>query len=794
MESATKAGQPDLLTLTFKLLGKPEVWLGEHRLTEFNTAKTEALLYYLVVTGQPHTRDHLATLLWGEMPDDKAKRNLTKSVQVLRKLLGPYLHIETQSIAFNLAALHESDVTAFAQSNPEPDDLASLESRIARYRGDFLDGLQPNDAPEFEAWLVRKREYLRETLLQLLDKIIDACSDAHSVEANAPRGIEYANRLLALDPWRESAHRQIMTLLATVGQRSAALAQYEQCRNVLADELGIEPSLETTTLYERLKTASRIVPNNLAIIATRFVGREDELQRIDAQLQQPECRLLTLMGPGGIGKTRLALQAALQFIQSDMSDSTTHPPTALRFGDGVYFVNLAAVQATDADADAAGNAIMFAVAETLHLFRKTTDDVPTRLHDYLHDKRLLLVLDNFEQLIAGAAMLTTLLQLSPQLKLLVTSRERLNLREEWTIEVPGLSDKHAHTLFEQLAHQVRGAALPTSDLSHVLKICLVTQNTPLALELAARWLRVLSCADVAQEIEASLDFLTTNLRDLPERHRSLRAVFDHSWRLLSDQERDAFQRLTALRAGFTREAAQAVAGASLGLLAALADKSLIRLKLDGRYELHELLRQFGAQQLAGNVALENATRERHCAYFFGWLKRQELRLRNPDFQERALEEVETEQDDLRAAWTWAVQHQLTNRITEGLECVGTFIDLRGGFAEGRDVLGLTIDAMAGLEPEEARCLLMRLLCWQTNFFFELGDVPSAQQTLTRAQTTLEHPSLAQCDTRLEQGMLLFWRAKLVVHADRASAQQLMEKSRALFLAMGDTWWHTRAGE
>lgn len=760
--------------LTLRLLGPPETLREGARFDAFGTLKTAALLYYLAATRRPHTRDHLATLFWGEMPDDNAKRNLTKSLQVLRKHFSPWLNIETQTVALAPDAAIDVDLLAFDHPPSAPHDLGALEAQIALYRGDTLDGVMLRDSPDFETWLVGERERLRDLLLRRLDQAVDLRLAA----GDATRAMEHANRLLGLDPWRESAHRQMMTLLAHVGQRNAALAQYEQCRRALADELGVAPSAETTALYERLKRAGETIPNNLSAVSTRFVGRVAELAGIDAHLRDPACRLLTLVGSGGIGKTRLALQAALKFAQP-RDESAPFP-------DGVFFVNLAPSQASDAGA--AESAILRAIAETLYLFRKSSDDTPTRLREHLAQRQLLLVLDNFEGLIAGTTTLTSLLQSSPNLKLLVTSRERLNLREEWVSEIMGLTDETARELFALLAAQMRGTELTAADQPHVATICALTQNTPLALELAAGWLRVLSCEDVAAEIAVSLDFLTTHLRDVPERHRSLRAVFEYSWRMLPDRERDAFQRLSIFRGVFSREAALAVAGAPLPVLATLTDKSMIRLKVDGRYATHELLRQYGEELLQASPDLELRTRDLHCEYYTGRMASLTPQLRNEQRQALAMDEIEIDQDNFRAAWGWASQHRQAERIAGALESIGTYIDMRGGFDEGKASLGHTIDAFQDASrPSEFR-LLVRLLGWQASFMLELEERSAADAALARAEGLLNRADQSGEGAASEKGMLLYWRAMLIRPTDRAAALALCKQSLAHLQAGNDAWW------
>jgi predicted ATPase len=360
-------------------------------------------------------------------------------------------------------------------------------------------------------------------------------------------------------------------------------------------------------------------------------------------LAVPTCRLLTLVGSGGIGKTRLAIQAAAQLAN---------------FAQGVYFVPLAPVGSPDLLASA--------IAGALQVSFYGSDDPTVQLVNYLREKHLLLLLDNFEHLREGTPLLTDILDAAPALKMLVTSRERLNLQEEWVLPVEGMQypkgdepgsieDYSAVRLFVQSARRVQPAFTLADDVSAVIAICQHVEGMPLGLELAAVWLRVMSCRQIAVQLERSLDFLTTPLRNVPERHRSLRVVFEQSWRLLSESERRVLATLAVFHGGFDLEAAEQVAGASLSLLAGLVDKSLIRLNRSGRYDLHELFRQFASDKLAESGETAAATR-RHFEYYAELAERAERHLYGPE-QEGWFDRLAVDLDNLRAALAWSVRDE-----------------------------------------------------------------------------------------------------------------------------------------
>src|SRR3954469_17290896 len=332
---------------------------------------------------------------------------------------------------------------------------------------------------------------------------------------------------------------------------------------------------------------------NLPLPRKSFLGRASELEEIDRLLEDPECRLLTLVGPGGAGKTRLALQAAARRVD--------------RYPHGVHFVPLASVASPDLLAPALAESIQFAV-DGAHSGFSAQD----QLLDYLSERSTLLVLDNFEHLVEDSGFLSELVERAPHVELLTTSRERLNVQSEWVLDVEGLGvaengngngSASAVRLFVERARQVV-PGFAVDDATEVLRICLRVDVMPLGIELSASWASVLSCAEIAAEIEGSIDFLATSMRDVPERHRSLRAAIDQSWRLLTDEQRSAFSRLSVFRGSFDRAAAIAFTGADLRLLSELVAKSLLRRPDFGRFELHELLRQYAAEQLRLSPAEE----------------------------------------------------------------------------------------------------------------------------------------------------------------------------------------------
>lgn len=424
-------------------------------------------------------------------------------------------------------------------------------------------------------------------------------------------------------------------------------------------------------------------PNNLPRQPTPLVGREEELAKIDQLLAQPDCRLLSLLAPGGMGKTRLGLQAAAEQIDA--------------FHHGVFFVPLAGVASPDN--------IPSAIANGLNLSFYGAEDLESQLYNYLAEKQLLLLLDNFEHLIDGAGIVADILAAAPEVKVLVTSRRQLRLHAEWTFDVPGLSvpengpvesapSYSSVALFLQSARRIQPDFSPSQEeLLAIIQVCRLVDGMPLALELAAAWVRTLSCREIAAEIEGDLDLLETTMQDVPLRQRSVRAVFEHSWNDLPQAERVVFASLSVFRGGFTRVAAQKVTGASIRALSELANKSLLTRDNNGRFQFHELLRQFAAQKLAADTESRRATIDRHAVYFSTVLKEIEPAIIR-GARTRPIEQVNGELDNLLLAWQWAGQHANLSQLADSMRSLFWFYEAKAWYSEGEEAFRSAADALA----------------------------------------------------------------------------------------------------
>ncbi|MDX1612670.1 MAG: tetratricopeptide repeat protein [Candidatus Promineifilaceae bacterium] len=462
-------------------------------------------------------------------------------------------------------------------------------------------------------------------------------------------------------------------------------------------------------------------PTNLPSQATPFVGRQQELAEVTGLLRRPEVRMVTVLGPGGSGKTRLAVQAAADLLSE--------------FPDGVFFVDLSSVHDP--------HQVAAAIAEVLGVRQSGTQDYLTILRRTLGQRQLLLVLDNFEQLVSDVDALIVILDAAPDVAFLVTSRQALNLHEEWIyslggLEVPGdVDDDHAESysavqLFVESAQRVRSDFSLEDERRHVIRICQLVEGMPLALELAAAWVRTMGSATIADEIERNVSFLSSRMRNLPDRHRSIHAVFEESWQMLEPAERDVYKRLSVFHDGFQREAAEAVAGASLMVLTNLVDKSLLRWRAAGRYHMHSLLRQCAFEKLDESAAELADARDAHCHYYIDFLHQRQQRMYR-EGHARALEEIDDEVRNITAAWRWAVEQQMVSEIRKGNFVFNDYHDIRGKYIEGGATYDRVLEQLEGLadttEVQKARAEVLVSYGWH---LLRLGRLDEAQAAFQRS--------------------------------------------------------------
>lgn len=456
--------------------------------------------------------------------------------------------------------------------------------------------------------------------------------------------------------------------------------------------------------------------------STTFVGRHRETAEIENLLADSTCRLLTLVGPGGIGKTRLAL-AVLVRVKD-------------QYAAGAHFVPLQSIDTTQH--------LITTVLNVLGPSLHGQQNPLAQLLEYLGNREMLLILDNFEQLLpaAGIDVITAILNNAPKVTLLVTSREVLNLQEEWLFPVQGLSvpdtvdndiEKFgAVELFVERAQRVRRDFSLTDERRYVVDICQLVEGMPLALELAASWLKTLSCAAIAAEIRRTIDFLSTSVRNVPDRHRSMHAVFEQSWKMLSREERSVFKRLSIFRGGCQRAAAESVAGATLSILSTLVDKCMLR-REDQRFHIHELLRQYGEEQLEESSSEATRVHRLHCEYYTNFLHSR-LEAMNGFEQHQAAIEIAAELENIRAAWQFAVQTDDVDAIGRAATTYFFFCQARSYFLEGANALADAADSLKEQPASTQRDhTLARLHNHEGWLRIRIGEFDTARTVLERSR-------------------------------------------------------------
>jgi predicted ATPase/DNA-binding SARP family transcriptional activator len=729
--------------LTIHTLGHFTITLKGEPVSSVRSRTAEALLVYLACHKRPLSRQVIADFLWDERPSQQASANLRTIITMLRKELGDYLIVTRQTIAFNHNANYTLDATQFEeqmelltpQLKTQPNHSSKISSELnhtlTQYKGDFLTGFYLNESRGFEEWALITRERLRRHAADGLRILVHHCLETGQYST----GIQYAERLLSLNNLDEDAHRSMMWLQVRSGEPNAALQQYDACCAILNEELSVLPAAATTRLYEKIRSLTFPPPQNIPPLSTHFVGREKEMAELTHLLTTTETRLITLFGTGGMGKTRLSLKIARHFTQQQPGF----------FIDGVFYVPLDLVTETDV--------MIVRIAEMIGFSFHGTEPIQTQLGHHLSEKELLLILDNFEQLLreesTAVDCLAYLLQTAPHLKLFVTSRERLQLYEEQLFDIHGLDvpaqgaaqpeTYSAVTLFTAQAQRLNRQFFPTpSDLEAIVQICQLLQGVPLAIELAAGWIREHSCTDIVQRIQASLDFLRTTVRNVPSRQRSLSAVFEHSWALLTPTEQAVFCQLSIFEESFAANAANTIVELNLpGIVQKTIDdcvesllyKSLLQDFDNGRYQIHPLLRDYAAEKLnlTPDTAVDIITQHTH---FFMKLLAQQEDGSTPD--ERVI--IAADIPNIRRAWQHAAQTGNFTLLDQGAGALHGFYSVQSWFHEGIAAFQYALDHLETTQSPttDQAPVLCELHRRKARMQIHIGQIEQARQTLQQS--------------------------------------------------------------
>lgn len=708
-------------TPCFEVHGKP---------VQVNRRKAVALAAYLTVTGRRCSRDKLAALFWPEFDQKKSRASLRRTLFVMIKALGKtWLDIDRETIMFKSSDNIYVDVNRFLflfekinfKKDKGNDCLPVLREAAAIFRDDFMTGFTISGALDFDDWQFEQSESLRLKLTTVLEHLVQC----HIERREFNKALSKARRLADLNPLSEKAQRTLLRVFALNNQRSFALRHFEKMKVLLLKELDTSPEESTIRLVEKIRTGAfpenalpinkeerfKPPPSNLPAQSTVFVGRKNELKIIMNRLGISDIRLLSITGPGGIGKTRLAIQAAAS-LRND-------------FSDGVFFIPLAEFSSCEA--------MVSGLIKIMGLgFQKGMKPHLQLIH-FLQHKKMLLVFDNFEQLMEGVAFIIKILESTENIKLLVTSRTRLMIREEHVFPLSGLSlprlpvhpdnsvistmkrEFDALSLFFRTALTVKpDFDLNAENIDFVVQICRLVQGIPLGLILAAGWVEVYPPVRIAKEIKTNLDFLRTDIHDIPRRHQSMRVVFDSSFELMTEQEKEIFIKLAVFRNDFTPEAVAWVTGIDAGsailILASLTRKSLLKANAEtGRFEIHQLLGQY-AGELLDAAGMTEEVKERHKRFYLDLLIKNQAVL----LSDRLLDcrkEMDRDFVNISQAWMWAVETEDLELLLSASSGLYVYFDMHARYHEAEALFHPVKSIFLSSTSKPHPGWSMILLCW-----------------------------------------------------------------------------------
>jgi predicted ATPase/DNA-binding SARP family transcriptional activator len=762
--------------LKIRLLGQFSVQLNGQTV-ELSSRSAQSLLAFLLLNKNSRIRrEKISGILWPELDEAMARKNLRQDLWRLRKTIGrEYFFANRVSLGFMTEENYRLDVASLEDETLWAGARKDILQQVEEFGGELLPGF-------YEDWVVLERERLNAIYDNHIRLLINRLLEQHRwLDA-----VQCSESWIAHGEFPEHAYRSLLIAYSGLGDLPKVSQTFCRCEEALSKDLGAKPSPEIIDLYQRIlaEDVTVLPPKQVQLASiprplTSFIGRKTERAHIRDQLRDPFCRLLTLIGPGGIGKTRIAIQVA--------HDLTTE------FVDGVVFIPCENIQSSDL--------LINRIAESLGYTFFEGEQPINQLVNYLREKEILLVIDNLEHLLLDAHFLNVILENAPGVKILTTSRERLNLYGEILFSVEGMPypsarkkklsvDYPAIKLFLDRAEKISPGYSPTeSDLQSIVRICQLVDGTPLALELSSAWIQVLSCAKIAHEIEVKTDFLALSPQDFPERQRSMRASFDHSWNLLSEEEQKCFRRIAVFRGGFQGDAARAVTGSHLKLLSSLVNKSLLRQSPSHRFEVHGILRKFIREKLIESPEEIKATRDAHAGFYAAFTESLTDDLRSST-QESALEIVGRDIDNIRQALDWLISQASILEIGKTLDVLRVFFDVRGWYLEGIQTFGQvveicnkTIDSQENISEELALIYGKALngQAWMQHRLYRPDDaMSSANKSITVAD---------EFNLREIKGDALDTLGIIAIRQGfYPKAERLLRQCISIWEELGAKWW------
>jgi DNA-binding SARP family transcriptional activator/predicted ATPase len=771
-----------MVELQMRFLGCPTI-IADGREAKFTRTKSVALIAFLAVSQIPHTRVELSTLLWED--SSQSRGNLRTVIQEINKTLGiNCLRVDSQTVQLVQHDQIEVDLHQFCSylrecttHGHDKDSvclncIAPLEKAVALYRGSLLEGFEVSNSQNFSSWQAAKRDEFERDMCNALSQLVTAYSAASRYEqANA-----VAHRWINIDPYNEVAHRAIMSAHVWMNNRPAALQHYNTCKQLLSLNLRLAPSRETTDLSNQIRegytpptpsfhpaSVSAVLPSEMLTptpshqaSAGTLIGRDNDLNILLSLVNDPSCKLVTVLGSGGVGKTRLVLEA-LHRLQ-----------TSSHFV--VHFVSLVHINSEET--------LIQALSEALGLSLHDQETIPMQFHNFTKElpHKPVLILDGFEACLPYKAILSDILQKSTNLKVVITSREALLISQEWILPILPLTypsstaypanpdnsilDNGVHdggildrsildrsildrsiaenfsaiTLLCTAARRINAAfELTPDEWRGAVRICNLLGGLPLAINYAATWVNTLSFSEIADEIERSMDVLETAAQIEPQQ-LSLRTIFEGSWKRLSQDEQAILKRLSVFRDGFSRSAVATVGAASLPQLNALINKSVITRDTKQRYRIVEPFRQYIREQITTDE--QHGIDESLVVYFANYLAERTSNLKASD-QKSALDELQADVNTLRQVWHWMTSHARVSELDKSLETVYLLYQIRGWYAEGKQLFDEAVRAILQIDTEQGRHVLARLLAREAWFCTRLSHYDQSIELLRRSRELVE---------------------------------------------------------